>query len=175
MSEQTYSNWLGADFFTHSYRISGRVNVRQQKLADQLNDHNTSFLLIDDAYVSNSQQPADIAASHTSAILYKRNIIAAVVPRQEDGLPREHTYGSYFGVYLRKVFVTVPFFEIEGYLRLSGKLDLRTVLTSGTDDFIVILDGQMKSSVRPDVTFTGGAVLVKKEHVGAFWMQEEEE
>ena len=175
MSEQTHSNWLVADFFTHSYRISGRVNVRYQKLADQLNDHNTSFLLIDDTYVSNSQQPADIAASHASAILYKRNIIAAVVPRQEDGLPREHTYGSYFGVYLRKVFLTVPFFEIEGHLRLSSKLDLRTVLTTGTDDFIVILDSQMRSSVRPDVTFTGGAVLVKKEHVGAFWMQEKEE
>jgi hypothetical protein len=175
MSEQTYSNWLVTDFFTHSYRISGRVNVRNQKLADQLNDHNTSFLLIDDAYVSNSQHPADIAASHASAILHKHNVIAAVVPRQEDGLPREHTYGSYFSVYLRKVFLTVPFFEIEGHLRLSGKLDLRTVLTTGTDDFIVILDGQMRSSVRPDVTFTGGAVLVKKEHIGAFWVQEKEE
>lgn len=175
MAEQRYSNWLVADFFTHSYRISGRVNVRHQKLADQLNDNRTSFLLIEDAYVSNSQNPADIAASHANAILYKRNLIAVTVPRQEDGLPREHTYGSYFGVYLRKVFLTVPFFEIEGYLRLSGKLDLRTVLTTGTDDFIIILDGQMRSSLHPNIIFTGGAVLARKEHVGAFWVQEREE
>ncbi len=175
MQEQLIAtNWLTADFFAHSYRISGRVSVRTQKLADQLNDHTTAFLVIEDAYVSNSEHPADIVASHASAILYKRNIIAVVVPRQEDGLPREHTYGSYFGVYLSKVFLTVPSFEIEGYLRLSGKLDLRTVLTSGTDDFIIILDGRMKSSVRPDITFTGGAVLVRKEQIGAFWVQKEE-
>lgn len=175
MQEQPIpAKWLVADFFTHSYRISGRINVRFKKLADQLNDHTTSFVLIEDAYVSNSQHPADIAASHASAILHKRNIVAAIVPRQEDGLPREHTYGSYFGVYLCKVFLTIPFFEIEGYLRLAGKLDLRTVLTIGTGDFVTILDGQMKSAIRPEITFTGGAVLVHKEHIGAFWMQEEE-
>jgi len=88
-------------------------------------------------------------------------------------MAREHTYGSYFGAYLRKVFVTVPSFEIQGHLRLSGKLDLRTVLTTGTDKFVSILDGQIKFSVRPDVTFTGGAILVNKSHVGAFWVEEE--
>jgi hypothetical protein len=51
---------------------------------------------------------------------------------------------------------------------------MRTVLTTGTDDFVTILNGQMKSSVRPDVTFTGGAVLVNKDCIGAFSMGEEE-
>nr|HID14137.1 hypothetical protein [Anaerolineae bacterium] len=173
MQERLSSAWLVADFFTHSYRISGRVNVRHRKLADQLNDHTTAFLQLEDAYISNIEHPADITASHASSILRKNNITAVVVARQEDGLPREHTYGSYFGTYLRKVFVTVPSFEIEGYLRLSGKLDLRTVLTTGTDDFVSILDGQMRLSVCPDVTFTGGAILVNKDHIGAFWVEEE--
>ena len=173
MAEQLRTSWLVVDFFTHRYRISGRVDVRHRKLADQLNDHTTAFLQLEEAYISNIEHPADIIASHASSILRKDNITAAVVACQEDGLPREHTYGSYFGTYLRKVFITVPSFEIEGYLRLSGKLDLRTVLTTGTDDFVSILDGQMRSSVRPDVTFTGGVILVNKDHIGAFWVEEE--
>lgn len=174
MQQQPPSPFLVVDFFTHSYRISGRVNVRHRKLADQLNDHTTSFLQIEDAYVSNIEHPAEIATSYLNAVLYKKNITAVIVPRPEDGLQREHTYGSYYGVYLLKVFLTVPAFEIAGDLRLSSKMDLRTVLTTGTDDFVTILDGRMKSSVRVDVTFTGGAILVNKHLVGAFCAEEEE-
>ncbi len=173
MEEQLRTTWLVADFFTHSYRISGRVDVRHQKLADQLNNHTTAFLQLEDAYVSNIEHPADITASHASSVLCKNNVTAVVVALQEDGLPREYTYGSYLGTYLRKIFFTVPSFEIEGYLRLSGRLDLRTVLTSGTDDFTPILDGQMRSSLHPDVAFTGGTILVNKDHIGAFWVEEE--
>jgi len=173
MKERLSAAWLVADFFTHSYRISGRVDVRQKKLADQLNDHTTAFLQLEDVYVSNIGRPADIITSHPISILRKHNITAVVVPHHEDGLPREQTYGSYFGTYLRKAFVTVPFFQIEGYLRLSGRLDLRTALTAGAGDFVSLFDGQMRSSVRPDVAFAGGAILVNKNHVGAFWLEEE--
>ena len=174
MQQRLGDAWLVADFFSHAYRISGRVNVRQSKLADQLNDQTTAFLQLQDVYVSSIDHPADITASHPTSILHKRNVTAVIVAHQEDGLPKEHSYGSYFGTYLREVFITFPSFEVEGNLRLSGRLDLRTVLTSGTDDFISILDGQMKSSVRPDITFSGGAILINKTHVGAFWVKEEE-
>ncbi len=174
MQEKLGDAWLVADFFTHNYRISGRVGIRHRRLADQLNDQTTSFLELEDVYVSNIERPADIITSHSTSILRKDNITAVIVAQQENGLPREHTYGSYFGTYLRKVFITTPSFEIEGYLRLSGRLDLRTVLTSGTDDFVSILDGQMRPSMRPDVSFTGGVILVNKDHIGAFWVVEEE-
>jgi hypothetical protein len=164
--------WLVADFFAHDYRISGRVHVRHSKLPAQLNDSTTSFLQLEDAYVSNILRPAEIVASYTTAILDKRHITAAVVARQEDGLLREYSYGAYLGTYLHRVFITVPSFEIGGSLRLSSKLDLRTVLTTGTDKFVVVLDGEMKAAVRPDVTFSGGAILVNKEYIGAFCVEE---
>jgi len=173
MENRSSPTWLVADFFTHSYRISGRLNVRHRLLADQLNNPTSDFLQIEDTYISNVEHPADIMASQTSAILYKKNVTTVVTAQQQDGLPREHSYGNYFGAYTRKVFMTVPSFEIEGYLRLSGKLDLRTVLTSGTDDFITILDGSMRFSIRPDISFSGGAILINKRYIGAFCMEEE--
>lgn len=174
MQEQLSTTWLVVDFFVHCYRISGRLNVRQKKLADQLDDRTTAFLELDDVYISNIEHPAHISASYSNSILRKQNITAVVVARQDEGLPREHTYGSYLGTYLRKVFITIPSFEIEGDLRLSGRLDLRAVLTTGTDAFVTILDGRMTSSAHPDIVFTGGAVLVNRDHIGSFWVEEEE-
>ncbi len=173
MEERLGSNWLVADFFTNRYRISGRLDVRHKKLAAQLNDHTTAFLQLENVYISNIETPAEIIASHEIAVLRKGNISAAVVQRQEDGLLREQTYGSYLGTYLRRVFLAVASYEIEGYLRLSGKLDLRTVLTTGTDTFFPVLDGKMGSAVRPGTVFSGGAILVNKEHVGVFFVEEE--
>jgi hypothetical protein len=174
MEEQLSSAWLVADFFTYRHRLSGRVDVRHKKLASQLSDPTSAFLALEDAYISNVERPAEIIASYTTAVLRKESITAAVCAKQENGLLREHTYGSYFGTYLCQVFITVPSFEIEGYLRLSGKMDLRTVLTTGTDVFISILDGHMNSSVRSGVAFTGGVILVNKGHIGVFCVKEEE-
>jgi hypothetical protein len=174
MQERVSSSWLVADFFTYRHRLSGRVDVRYNTLAAQLNDATTSFLVLEDAYVSNVEHPGEIVASYTASVFRKANITGVVVTRQEDGLLRQQSYGSYLGTYIRKIFITVPSFEITGYLRLSGKMDLRTVLTTGTDAFIPVLDGEMRSSIRPEIFFTGGAILVNKEHVGVFCMEEEE-
>jgi hypothetical protein len=173
MQERLSTDWLVVDFFVHSYRISGRLDVRQQKLADQLNDRTTAFLRVADVYVSNIAHPAHITASYLTSILRKENVTAAVVAQQESGLPREQAYGSYLGAYVHKVFITVPAFEIEGSLRIPGKSDLRTVLTTGTTEFIPILDGRMTCSTHADTVFTGGAVLVNRSCIGAFWMEEE--
>jgi hypothetical protein len=175
MQDRSSAVWLVADFFTHCHRISGRVNVRNKKLADQLNDSTSDFLNIEDAYISNTQHPADITASHMSSVLCKSNVTAAIVARAEDGMPRDHMYGSYFGTVLRRVFIAVPSFEIEGNLRLSGTIDLRALLTTGTDDFISVLDGQMKNASKPEITFSGGAILVNKSLIEAFFVTEVEE
>jgi hypothetical protein len=175
MKDRLSSAWLMGDFFTYRHRLSGRVDVRHNKLAAQLNDPTSAFLALEDTYVSNVERPADIVANYTTSILRKQNITAVVLANQEDGLLREQTYGSYFGTYLRKLFITVPSFEVTGYIRLSGKLDLRTVLTSGTDAFIPVLDGEMRSAIRPDIVFTGGAVLVNKDQIGVFCLKGEKE
>jgi hypothetical protein len=174
MQERLSTARLIVDFFVHCYRISGRLDVRKSKLADQLNDRTTAFLQLEDVYVSNIEHPAHITASHPTSVLRKQNVTAVVVAQQDDGLPREHSYGSYLGGYLNRAFITIPFFEIEGDLRLSGKLDLRAVLATGTDSFVPILDGRMMSSAHPDIVFTGGAILVNRDHIGAFWAVEEE-
>jgi hypothetical protein len=174
MEEMGQSGWLSADFFTHSYRISGRVDVRRQSLVDLLNDQTTSFVELEDAYVSPIDRPGDIVGTYAASNLAKVNLTIALVPLQDDVLSRKQAYGSYYGTYLHQVFLTVPSFEIAGYLRLSARVDMRRLLAMDAEGFISVLDGRVRASVRPDVVFTGGGVLVNKRQIGVFCLGEEE-
>ncbi len=175
MEERLRSGWLAVDFFTQSYRISGHIDVRRRALFDILNDPTTGFVRLEDAYISPLDRPGEIIATYSATTLVKANLTFAIVPLQEDALSRKQTYGSYLGTFLQQVFLTVPSFEIVGYLRLSAKVDLRRVLTSETSQFIAVLDGRVRGSIRPDITFTGGGILVNKRHIGAFSISQEEE
>ncbi len=163
---------LVVDFFTHSYRISGHLDVSKRSLAEMLNDQTTSFLSLEDAYVSPIDRPGEIIASYSASFLAKANLTMALVARQEDALPRKQVYGSYLGVYLYNIFLTVPTFEVTGYLRLSARVDLRRLLALDAEDFLLILDGRVRGSIRPDIVFNAGGILVNKRHIGAFCLEE---
>ncbi len=173
MEESLRGSWLAAEFITYYHRITGRVDVRQLKLADQLNSRASSFLRLEDAYVSNIERPAEIIAGYQDAFLRKDHIVAAIVTRQEDALPRDRSYGTYLAPALVPVLMTVATFAIRGYMYLSGKMDLRVVLTTGTDDFVTVLDGEMISAVRKEITFQSKAMLVNKAQIEVFWVEEE--
>jgi hypothetical protein len=166
--------WVSVDFFTHSYRVSGSVDVRRLPLADQLNDRTTSYIMMEDVYVSSIDRPGEITASYTLAALCKVNVNMAVLVNKEDGLSKKHTYGSYFGASLKNVFITVPQFEVRGFLQTVGKFDLHALLATGTDRFMPLLDGTTFASLKPDIQFDGGMILVNKDAVGVMCVQEEE-
>jgi hypothetical protein len=165
---------VAVDFFTHSYRISGTVDVRRISLADQLNDRTSSYLLMEDAYVSPIDRPGDITASYAQAALRKENITMAVLTNKDDGLSKKQSFGSYYGTSLKNVFITVPQFEVRGFLQVVGKFDLHALLAIGTDRFMPILDGTTFASLWPDIQFDGGVILVNKDSVGVMCVQEEE-
>lgn len=166
--------WVTADFFAHSYRISGSVDVRRLPLADQLNDRTTSYLMLEDAYVSPIDRPGDITASYAVAALRKDSIHMVILANKEDGLSKKQSYGSYFGTSLKNVFITVPQFEIRGYLQIVGKFDLHALLATGTDRFMPLLDGTTFASLKPEIQFDGGMILVNKDAVGVMCVREEE-
>jgi hypothetical protein len=166
--------WVAADFFTHSYRISGSVDVRRLPLADQLNDLTMSYVMLRDAYVSPIDRPGDITDSYEVAALRKENVSMAVLTHKEDGLSKKHSYGSYFGMSLKNVFLTVPQFEVRGFLQIVGKFDLHSLMATGTDRFMPLLDGTTFATIKPEIQFQGGMVLVNKDAVGVICLQDEE-
>jgi hypothetical protein len=166
--------WVTADFFTHSYRISGSVDVRRLPLADQLNDRTTSYLVLEDAYVSPIDRPGDITASYATAVLRKENVTMAVLIAKEDGLGKKQSFGSYYGTSLKSVFITVPQFEVRGDMQFVGKFDVHALLATGTDRFMPVLDGTTFASLKPEIQYDGGAILVNKDVIGVMCMRDED-
>ena len=142
-------------------------------LADTLNDPSTDFIQVDNIYVSPIQSPADIKANYDVGAIRKENISIVVVVREEDGRPTSAAYGSYMGRILRPVFLTVPGFEIRGFVEMQPQADIRTYMVNA-ERFIPISDGKAAVSLNPDLTFQGGIILVHKENIGIFCMLEEE-
>ncbi len=173
MKGEVSTKRLVADFFTGQYRISGSVDVRSQRLADQLVNRTTTFLTLEDTYISTIEEPADIIASHENAVIRKDKIIAVITKDRDDALTQSQRYGSYQGVHLSKVFLIVSPFDVRGYLRLSSKRNLRTVFTPDAAPFAPILDGRLRIAAQSEAEFSGGAILVSRSHVETFWLERE--
>jgi hypothetical protein len=73
------------------------------------------------------------------------------------------------------VFITVPQFEIRGFLQVVGKFDLHALLATGTDHFIPLLEGTTFASFKTDFQFDGGMILVNKDTIGVMCVEEKED
>lgn len=168
--------FVAADFLAHNYRISGEVNVRSRPLADSLNDVTTDYIEIENIYVSPIQNPADIKASYPRGSLLKDNISMVVVAREEDGLSKATTYGDYLGRYtLRPMFLTMPGFEVRGFLEMASKTDIRSYMVTYADRFIPVIEAKAIVTLNPAIRFEGGMILANRQSVGIICMVEEEE
>jgi hypothetical protein len=160
--------YVAAEFLSHNYRISGEASVALNPLTDTLNDALHSYIKIENVYISPIQSPADIKGHFRHAQLRKDNITLVVLRREEDGLPKRQSYGSYLGQTIHDVFITVPGFELEGELAMSKTLDLEAVLVLSVERFIPISNAVATVSLAPEIQFQGGMILVNRDYIGAF-------
>ena len=163
---------LAADFFTTAYRMSGHVATGKRRLADILSDHLSDFLSLKDVYVSRIYKPGDIVAHYKAGSLIKRQITFVVLPTEADGLSKEHTYPA-LSRHMQQVFITVPSFELRGSLQVVGKLDLPALLTTGTSQFMPLLNATATASLLPQVHFSGPVILVNKSSVELFCLADD--
>lgn len=160
--------FVAADFLSHNYRISGEVDISINPLADILNDALRSYLKLENVYISPIQAPADLKGHYKYGQLRKDNITMAVLHREEDGLPKRQSYGSYLSQVVHDVFVTVPGFEVRGLLTMSSTLDMEGLLVLSAERFIPISEAVATVSLAPDIQFRGGVILVNRDFVGIF-------
>lgn len=160
-----------ADFFAHGYRVSGAFDVRQRSLGDAIYDNTTAYLVIENAYVSSIRQAGEIAASHPIAIVQKEQLSFALAMEVNDILRRDQKYGSYLGLQLIPIFLTLPFFDLNGFLRMPGRLDPRVLLSSSSERFLTLVDVTARTTFEPEISFQGAAALVNKTEISFLGLQ----
>lgn len=161
---------INIDLFTDAYRVSGRTEIGTSGLLSELNNVNTDFLDLEDAYVSRIHEPGKIMGSYSEASFRKDNISFVILQDRRDGAIMGSSQGrSIFSRGRRvDVFLTIPSFEIHGSVMHDGQTTASTILVHTLGHFQPILEAEACAALFPKVTYSGDLFLVRKERVGIF-------
>lgn len=161
---------INLELFTDAYRVSGRTQVATSGLLSELNNPNTDFLDLEDAYLSRIHEPGKIIASYSKASFRKTNINFVVLQDRRDGAIMGAAHGR--SLYGRgrpiQVFLTAPAFEIAGTVLHDGQTAPSTILVHTLGHFQPIFDAEARAALFPDVAYKGDLILVQKERIGIF-------
>lgn len=150
-----------AEFFAQGYRVSGAFVGGNRFLSDVVYDHNTDYLLVQDAYLSPITNPAKISAYYAQTTLSKSNLDFVLALDPKDGLRRDQRIA--LSSFSFDLCLTVPFFEIQGRLHSQGRsFDPRIFLSSEAGAFITLLDVVARCTFNPEVSYQGGAAIISR-------------
>ncbi|MCB9431838.1 MAG: hypothetical protein H6668_07600 [Ardenticatenaceae bacterium] len=159
------------DLFTDAYRITGRALVGAGGFQAELESSSSSYLEMEDVYISRINQPGEIVASYPTAVFRKDNINFIMVQEKRSG---SGAGGAQFGrpLFTRgrpvAVFLTVPSFEIRGEVQQEGKVVLRELLAKSLGQFQPLQAAQASASLYPDISYSSDLLFVHKERIGIF-------
>ncbi|MFQ5407152.1 MAG: hypothetical protein ACE5FI_01865 [Anaerolineales bacterium] len=153
------------DFFTPTFRITGRVGVGNSGLVGLLNDATYSILTFHDVYLSRILEPGKIVAHYEIAYMAKSAFEMAVLQKREDLGPAAALRGGYARVQEHAVMVATDTFEITGTIEQPGRFEAEAILSPGAGVTIGVYEATAMATDRPEVTYSGGGVLVNRNSI----------
>jgi hypothetical protein len=163
---------LSAEFLTQTYRISGEINLKGQPFVDLLNDKMSTFIRIENAYVSPIDDPTVFKAQAPSAVLRKDTIALVILSREEDGVARHTLYHiKPDAPVLFNVFSVIHGFEVHGGLKLSSPVDIDNLIMQNVDRFITLYRATATLAANADIQFYGGSLLLNREMANLYTIE----
>lgn len=157
-------NLISGEFFTMGSRISCRIDVPVGGLNSLLVDPLTSYLEIEDAYISRINTPGEIVAHYEMAAIRKDNILFILLPRIEEGsIPKGA--GGFVRPVSKETLMVIPSFEIKGTVEIEPNASPRDLLIQSIGRFMPLLDATATVSLFPKISFGGKLILVNKERI----------
>jgi hypothetical protein len=163
-------NLVNLDLFTDAYRVTGRAAIGVGGIHAELGNPNSKYLELQDAYISRIHEPGVIVVNYQVAAFRKDNINFIVLQDRRDGIPVGTQHGR--SIFTRgrsiPIFLTVPSFEIVGQAMHEGKLSAREILVQSMGSFQLVFAAKASASVYPTISYSGDLILVHKDRIGIF-------
>ena len=160
--------FVAGEFMTHTYRISGEVDLHGEPVLDQLNDANALFISLERMFVSPLEDPAVLTGNFPTGEVRKDNVGIVAITQLRDGLPmREGLYMGRDNID-REVLAVVAGFEVKGVMRLHPSVNLANFVRTTPERFIPIFNATAILAARRDIAFRGGAILINRRHLEVF-------
>lgn len=163
-------NLINLDLFTDAYRVTGSTTVGAGGIHAELANPNTSFLEIQDAYISRINKPGDIVSSYKIAAFRKENINFIVLQDRRVGIPVGTQHGRSIFTRGRQVptFLTVPSFEIKGDIMHEGQVTPRDILVKSVGGYLLVFSAKASASINPEITYSGDLIMANIDRIGLF-------
>jgi hypothetical protein len=163
---------INIDLFTDAYRVSGRTQIGTAGLLSELNNPNSDYLDLEDAYLSRIHEPGKIVADFAVAAFRKSNISFIILQDRRDGTigpgPTRSVYSRGRPV---RVFLTVPAFELRGEVIHEGQVTPSAIMLNTLGNFQSIFAAEASAARFPDISYSGDLMLVQKERIGMFCLE----
>jgi hypothetical protein len=144
--------------------VTGHALVGTGGIHSELGNPNTSFMNLEDAYISRINQPGEIVVSYKEAAFRKDNINFIVLQNKREGLPvSSHVYTRGRSV---DIFLTVPSFEIRGEIFHEGRLLAKSIIGKAHGNFLLVFTGRASASLYPEISYSGDLILVHRDRIG---------
>ena len=156
---------IPVEFLTNNHYIFGQVKVANTGLIALLGDVNSSFIEISDASTARIVKPDKVINYASTTWLVKNRIIAASLNKREYIGASVLLRGGYTRILEYPVQVTTSVYEIQGSLEWSGRFDFATVMSDGTNPFIILYDAVLVAVLFPALHLESPAIIVNRNHV----------
>ena len=163
-------NIIHIDLFTDAYRVSGRAQVGTSGLLSELNNPNSDYLDMEDAYLSRIHEPGKIVDSYAEVSFRKSNINFIILQDRRQGAAQGSSHAR--ALFSRgkpiQIFLTVPSFEIHGEVMHDGRISPSVILVHTLGQFQPVFEGTASAALFPDISYSGDMILVQKSLIGIF-------
>ncbi len=156
------TNHISGDFFTQTFRLTGRLGVGNSGLVGVLNDATNSLMEFDDVYLSRINEPGKILAHYDSTHMAKTSFEIALLQNRDDLGPEAALRGTNILVRDFAVLIITDTFEIEGIIKQAGRFAPAAILAPGAGATIAVYEATLTATAHPEVQYTGDGVFVNR-------------
>lgn len=117
---------------TPRHRLTGEMNLRNQRLSDFLNDRLESVIRLDNASVSRASEPDAPVERRTTAVIHKRDALVVYGIDDQNAMASQRLYAR-VQKRTHEVLLVVDTIEVRGSLHTTEALDaaqLQRLVTS---------------------------------------------
>lgn len=157
---------------TYEHRFTATVTTGGRRVLDILNDRTTDYLHIHDVQVFRSFAPETRVASFPDAVVRKEDLSLVLITGERHEAPEKRLY-AFVPKKPHHVFITVPGYEVQGRMLLTGAAEPVSILARETGEFFPVTQATVSDVGAAGAPIEAPVVLINKATVALFYVGEE--
>lgn len=155
---------------TTTHRAAGRVVIAGQRLQELLNNRMNTYVNLYDAELLPVRNYKDMPSHYSDLTIPKNSINLVLLQQQHHEAPTQRLY-RYAAKSAYPTFLTVPNYEVQGYLHFTTLQKPEVFLADTSTSFVPVTWAQVTCTAAVEQTWQTAVVFVRRCAVELFYLQ----